>query len=377
MIADQSDRGSDVRGAEERFRLVVESSPAAIVIVNTDGRIVLVNEQVEKWFGYGRDELLGREVEQLVPERCHEQHRVDRDNFLAAPVSRPMGAGHELIARRQDGSEFPVDISLHPIETEDGALLMAHIVDLTDRRRASIETERRHALERLALLGQLAAGVAHEIRNPLGVIRNAAYYLQMIRETLDEEGQASISEIQQEVDKANHIVGDLLDFARDPPQQAQVFDVVGRIETLIAGRRGDSRTIQFTRPEQDVAVRADPEQVDQVLANLVRNAVQATSATDRIAVAILVESGVAAIEVSDSGAGITEADRERIFDPLFTTKAKGIGLGLTVSRRYAEQNGGRLALVDRPGPGATFRLRLPLAGSQAESRPETDSTFGD
>jgi len=125
---------SDLRRAEERFRLVVESSPAAMVIVDHSGRIVLVNRKTETWFGYDRAELIGQEVEVLIPERFHDRHRHDRDGYLRSPQSRPMGAGHDLFARRKDGSEFPVDISLHPMKTEDGPLVMAHIVDLTELR---------------------------------------------------------------------------------------------------------------------------------------------------------------------------------------------------------------------------------------------------
>ncbi|MBX3438233.1 MAG: PAS domain S-box protein [Planctomycetaceae bacterium] len=350
--------------AEERFRLVVESSPAAIIIVDVAGRIVLVNRQTENWFGFSRDELLGQHVEVLIPERFRNRHVLDRQNYLASPQSRPMGAGHELFGRRQNGSEFPVDISLHPMDTEDGLLVMAHVVDLTDRRRAAEEARLRASMERLALLGQLAGGVAHEIRNPLGVIRNAAYYLQMIQDSLCLDARESIAEIQQEVDKANHIVGDLLDYARESPVQKVLFDLGRRVMQIVEGENPPPGvTLECRSISEPILVRGDAQQIDRILINLIRNAVQAMdeSGTIQIVLSLRTESQIAIVDVDDDGVGVTEEHRARIFEPLFTSKAKGIGLGLAVSRRYAEQNGGKLVLVERSGPGATFRLTLPLA----------------
>lgn len=334
-----------------------------MVIVNQAGQIELVNRQTEVWFGYDRQELLGREIEMLIPQRYHAHHVGDRDRFLAAPAARPMGVGHDLFARRKDGSEFPVDISLHPIETEDGVVVMAHIVDVTDRKRAALETQRRHAMERLALLGELAAGVAHEIRNPLGVIRNAAYYLQMIQDTLDHDARESIVEIQQEVDKANHIVGDLLDYARAAPRQMAEFDLAPLVRELVSrhewlAARGAVRLSGEAAP---VYVRGDAGEVERILTNLIRNGMQASAADGTITITLRPDAAVAIVDVSDEGSGVSEENRVRVFDPLFTTKAKGIGLGLAVSRRYAERNGGALELVESTGPGATFRLTLPLS----------------
>ncbi len=364
MNSDTSHENDEASRAEECFRLVVESSPAAMVIVDHSGRIALVNKQTENWFGYNRDELIGQEIEVLIPSRFHERHRDDRDGFLAAPQTRPMGAEHELFARRNDGTEFPVDISLHPMQTADGLLVMAHIVDLSDRRQAEAETRRRHAMERLALLGQLAGGVAHEIRNPLGVIRNAAYYLELVRDTLDAEAQESIAEIQREVDRANHIVGDLLDYAREPQKTTIIFDVVERVrEVADRQRRALGSMITINTAADCLPVAADPDHIDRILVNLIRNGVQASEDGGQITISLRSHAGTAIIDVSDEGDGIDEQDRLRIFEPLFTTKAKGIGIGLAMSKRYAERNAGRLELVDCPTKGSTFRLTLPLGPS--------------
>lgn len=357
----------ETQRAEERFRLVVESSPAAIVIVDRAAKIILVNRQTELWFGYDRNELIGEEIEILLPKRFRARHRQDRDVFLDAPEMRPMGNNRELKARRKDGTEFPVDISLHPMQTESGILIMSHIVDLTDRKTAELEIKRRHSMERLALLGQLAGGVAHEIRNPLGVIRNATYYLEMVRDSLDAEAQESIAEIQRELVRANHIVGDLLDYAREPIQKTTVFDLVKKVEEVIDRLRyAIDATIEFTPGEDPLFVMADPDQCDRILINLMRNGVQATANGSPVKVTAQKRGDAVTVDVADAGPGIAEEDRSRIFEPLFTTKAKGIGLGLAVSKRYAEANGGQLRLARTSDAGSTFRLTLPIEPSHQQ-----------
>lgn len=353
----------DLQQAAERFRLVVESSPAAMVIVDGQGVIAMVNRQTENWFGYERDELIGQCVECLVPHRFHQRHVTDCQGFLDAPSARPMGAGHELSGRRKDGTELPVDISLHPMQTKQGMLVMAYIVDLTDRKQAEFEVRKRHSLERLALLGQLAGGVAHEIRNPLGVIRNAAYYLNMVKEALDEEARESVEEILEEVDRANHIVSDLLDYARDSPQRTATFDIVKFVRDLIQERRPvNDELVKLESAVESFNVTADSDQIRRVLENLILNGAQAAEGPATIYISLTAKDQHISIDVRDEGEGIIERDRLRIFEPLFTTKTKGIGLGLAISKRYAERNGGTLDLVDDEGPGASFRLTLPGGG---------------
>src|SRR5947207_1261522 len=167
------------RQAEEKFRLVVEASPSGIILVNDRGRIALVNSQTEKLFGYGREELVGKPVEILVPERFASRHPDHRGEFLGAPTARAMGAGRELFARRKDGSEFPVEIGLNPIQTPDGILVLAVVVDISARKVAEAEALQRREevghLSRVAVMGEMAASIAHELNQPLsGIISNAS-----------------------------------------------------------------------------------------------------------------------------------------------------------------------------------------------------------
>lgn len=350
----------ELQQAEERFRLVVESSPAAVVIVDHAGRIVLVNQQTERWFGFEREELLGKFVEILVPQRFLDRHVDDRNRFLKSPQARPMGAGHELFGIRRDGSEIPIDISLHPMETDTGPLVMAYIVDLRDRKQAELETQKRHSMQRLALLGQLAGGVAHEIRNPLGVIKNAAYYLQMIKETLDEDARESVAEILEEVERANRIVCELLDFARDAPQKPVGFELVPLLQKYVSTRCAiGTESVELRYSNASLKVMADEGQVLRILQNLILNSAQASQNQGTIRVFVREVGKQVEIDVVDQGEGVPQELRARIFEPLYTSKTKGIGLGLAVSKRYAERNGGSLELVGHTGSSTIFRLSLP------------------
>src|SRR5258708_4406834 len=164
--------------AEKLFELATEASPSGTVLIDHQGRILLVNAHAEKLFSYARDELIGQVVEVLVPQRFVRAHSTDRTNFFAAPEARAMGAGRELFGRRKDGSEFPVEIGLNPIQTPHGLVVLANVVDISARKAAEEETrrsrEQAELLSRVSLLGEMTASLAHELNQPLGAIVNNA-----------------------------------------------------------------------------------------------------------------------------------------------------------------------------------------------------------
>lgn len=346
---------------ESLFKLVVDASPAAMLIANREGAIVLANQQAVEYFGYSREELLGLRIESLIPQAHRRDHAAHRAHFFGSPTTRPMALGRDLYACRKDGSEFPVDISLHPIQTNSGLLVLANILDSTDRLRAKQAEEAKNAMERLSMLGQVAGGVAHEIRTPLCVIGNAAYFLEMFSQELDSEGKDCIGEIKREVAKANGIVSELLEYTRDTPVQPAQFIVVNAVKNAMKSCPPPSETQLHVHGDHlDVCINADQAQIERLLMNLLRNAYQAIEGKGTVRVELDVEDHLLRIDVSDDGPGVAKGLESRLFEPLFTTKSTGFGLGLAVSRRYAERNGGTLSYLSIPQRGATFRLTLPV-----------------
>lgn len=341
------------------FHLITQASPAGMVIADATGTIVLVNLQAEKMFGYPQSELVGEPVEVLIPQLHQSAHRSHRARYMAHPEPRSMAEGRDLFARRRDGTELAVDISLHPIETEQGTYILAHIIDATVRRETEQRREREIAIERLASMGQLAGSVAHEIRTPLAVIRNNIYYLGVLAEQLDEEARECLQEVDEAVSRAEGIVSELLDFTRHRASQTQPVAVRDLFDTSLQDRVARVRAKLTLLPvDEQLSVNVDLDQIQRVLINLVDNAADAAGPDGTVEVSVEASEEEIWIDVADDGPGISTRDRERVFEALYSTKPNGIGLGLALSRRYVESNGGSLRICDHDKSGACFRLTL-------------------
>lgn len=359
------DRPDGRRFSDEEFRAFVELAPDAVVLVDGGGTVLLANAQVEAMFGYDRRELLGQRVEVLLPERYRAAHIAHRERYLAAPRTRPMGAGLELRGRRRDGSEFPVDISISPLPTAEGMIVAAAIRDITERKR--LEQAR----------DQFIAAAAHELRTPFATLVGIGDTLaDFLDEMSTEEVRASLAALKRQGERAATLVANLLDLSRLDSGRAEVELVPTELRTAVE-RALDTVTVPAGRSLEvdlpdSVRVLADPIRLEQVVLNLLTNAlryggphvtvsVSGAGTTDRTDASQALSARVRLV-VEDDGPGIDAALRDRLFEPFTRGPAAGAvggsGLGLALSRRLVEAFGGTLTHESRSEGGARFVVSL-------------------
>ncbi|MBI2359461.1 MAG: PAS domain S-box protein [Deltaproteobacteria bacterium] len=377
-IAERMRTEEALRSSEVQFRRLLELAPDAIVGVDRHGRIAVVNAQTEKLFGYARNELLGQAIEILVPERFRGIHPAHREGYISAPRTRPMGSGLDLYARRKDGSEFPVEISLGPMRTDEGLLVTAIIRDIAERRRTAELERKLIASGRLVLLGEMAASLAHEFNNPLAIIQG------FVQDLLGEVPpnhpyHLPLKIVEQETARCKKNIQALLHIGRPTPvdkKWTNIGEVIRKSVQLTSGRlrKGKVKTavdLQRGLPR----IYADARQLEQVLVNLLFNSLEAMPKGGKLTVKVMKaprhpeqtsshDGGSRRriiISVSDTGAGIHSNDLPNIFRPFFSTKKKGgMGLGLAICESIVKAHDGRLDVESAPHQGTTFSIHLPV-----------------
>jgi len=363
--------------AQERFRLVVEASPNGIVLVNAQGHIVLANACAEKLFGYGRDELIGQDVELLVPERFRGEHPAHRADFHAAPAARAMGAGRELFARRKDGTELPVEIGISPIQSPEGTLVLSVIVDITERKQAEAEA-RQHREElahvsRVAIMGEMAGSLAHELNQPLGaIVTNAGAALRLLaRDSLSgEKLREVLQDIVADGRRASEVIHTIKGMGRKEEGARQLLHVNDVIAEVVRLTRSDAlvhdcTVLPWLHPALP-KVEANLVQLQEVFLNLILNAFEASKGVPRVQRRVIIRTerdgdGAVRACVRDFGTGLPADKPERVFDRFFSTKREGMGIGLFIARSIVVAHGGTLWAENAEGGGAQFWLRLPAS----------------
>ena len=329
--------------AEELFRLATEASPSGTLLVDETGRILLVNAHIEELFGYLREELVGQQIDVLVPESVWSAHPGERERLLADLQSHELGMGWELFGRRKDGSEFPVEVGLNPIETPQGLRVLASVVDISARKAAEEEgRQRREQVERLSrasLLGEMTASLAHELNQPLAAIMSNASAgmrfiekgdvdLEQLREILGDVGSASrrahqiVQGVRNAIKKGSALYG-----------RVDLNQVVTNVTHMIQSEAvAQFCTVETALADDLPTVEGDPGQLQQVVINLVSNALHAVREVPRERRKVSVSTqcngnGLVAVTVRDYGSGITAAARDHLFEQFFTTREEGLGHG--------------------------------------------------
>ena len=361
---------SERRQAEKRFRLAVESSPTGMVMVRRDGAIVLVNAEVERMFGYAKGELLGQPVDMLVPERFRAGHAGFRQGFSREPESRAMGAGRDLYARRKDGSEFPIEIGLNPIPQPDELLILASVVDISERKQAQMVLEKQKAeLERSnADLEQFAYVASHDLQEPL---RMVASYTSLLEERykgqLDERADKYINYAVEGAKRMQQLISDLLDFSRvgTRAKPMERVDTAALLEKVLRSLRGviADKGAEVTAGMLPV-IMADEIQLGMVFQNLIGNAVKfRAERPPRVHVDAAFENGIWTFSVTDNGIGIDKQYSSRIFQMFQRLhergKYDGSGIGLAIVKKIVERHGGTVWFDSTPGEGTTFFFTIP------------------
>ena len=346
----------------ERFREFMDAAPDAMVVTGRDGRIVATNLHTQAIFGYDAAELTGQPIEILVPPRFRERHLAHRAGYAGNPHRRPMGAGLELWGLRKDGIEFPVEISISPLNSENEPLVVAAIRDVTDRKR--IEQTRDHFL----------ASLSHELRTPLNAILGFTGTLLMrLPGPLTSEQEEQLATVQTSARHLLSLIDDLLDLAKlDSGKVELAFeDVVCQsvvnevVSTLLPLAEAKGLRLDVEVPASDIVIRTNRRALAQIVINLTNNAIKFTEKGGvglELARAHRDGRPVVEIRVRDTGIGIRPEDQARLFtafEQIDARRVDGTGLGLHLSRRLADLLGAHISFTSEVGRGSTFTLALP------------------
>lgn len=397
-ITERKNAEERLRDSEEQFRVMAASAKDAIVMMDNKGCVSFWNEAAEHIFGYPNHEAMGLVIHDLLAPPMY------REQYLRAfPIWQETGQGDavnktiELSAQRKDGSIFPIELSLSSVRIKGVWNAIAITRDISDRKQADLKIlkineelqQRNEQLlaaqeelvrkEKLAVLGQLSGSLAHELRNPLAVISNAVYFLKSIHQGPDERIQDYLGIIGEEIGNAERIISETLDFSRTSTPKIVPTAVAQLVHSALEKCSiPEDISLSTDLPETLPLLTVDPLQIEQVLQNLITNACQAMPHGGTVSINARTVQGsetnflnksIADLEpcgefleisVSDTGEGVSPENMKKLFQPLFTTKEHGIGLGLTLCRNLTETNGGRISAESRTGDGIEFRVILPV-----------------
>jgi PAS domain S-box-containing protein len=387
-FADRKHAEQDLRSSEEKHRVIVEAANDVVVSMDERGVILLANPATRRVFGYDPVEIVGKPMTMLMPEMMRKLHENGFKRYLATGKRHLNWQGVEVTAQRKDGQEFPVEVSFGELTSDGHKVFTGYIRDISERKRAEDQlraSERNLQMtqaelarvSRLTTMGELAASIAHEVNQPLtAVINNGSACLRLLanRNLEPEVLRRALEEIVADGTRASAVLARIRAFIKKEPAERNPLDineVIEEVLVLASHELYENQVLVDHQLTTDLpSVLADRVQLQQVLLNLIMNGIEASIAvTDRPRLlwvqSMIGESGDVLVAVSDSGTGF-DLEVDRVFTPFFTTKAKGMGMGLSISRSLIESHGGRLWATSNSPHGAVFSFTLPVTvGSPA------------
>ncbi|HBF12200.1 MAG TPA: hypothetical protein DDW49_02220 [Deltaproteobacteria bacterium] len=369
-------RTEELKKSEEKFRLTFQAAPNGLIMVDHTGKIVLMNTQIEKMFLYSQNELAGQSIETLVPQRFHSNHVHYRSQFMQEPQDRQMGAGRDLFGKRKDGTEFPVEIGLKPLVTEEGVFVLSSIIDITERKNA--EEKVKKANEDLKRANQLKSSfvsmVSHELRTPLSSMKAGIdMLLAGIDGPVNDEQRETLLIAQKNIDRLARLISNVLDYTRlEAGKMEMDFANINLNELVNEACQSMKHAIlekglilETILPQTPLFSSCDEDRLKQVILNLLSNAIKFTESGGKIIISLKKTDGILCIEVKDNGIGIDKEDQNRIFEMFNQAITRGIwktggsGIGLAVCRLILEQHRGKITVQSQPGNGSTFSITFP------------------
>jgi two-component system sensor kinase FixL len=344
--------------SEARWRAIVDSAVDGIVVIDARGHVEAFNRAAERLFGYAADEVVGRNVNMLMPSPYRDEHDSYLARYLATGHAKIIGLGREVQGRRRDGTTFPLHLSVGEMVVHGERKFTGILHDLSDRVRMEAQLREQEALARL---GEMAAVVAHEVKNPLAGIRGAIQVFKGRTAPASVE-RTILGEIVDRIDALDRMMKDMLLFARPPKPRRRPTDLVPLVQTTIGLLSEDPalREIDVEVAGAAPPIPADPDMLRVVFHNLLVNSAHAMQGKGRIRVAVAPSDAMCRIEVADAGPGIPPDIRDKIFTPFFTTKSRGTGLGLPTVKRLVEAHAGAIAVECPAAGGTTVVIELPL-----------------
>ncbi|WP_145275498.1 PAS domain S-box protein [Planctomycetes bacterium SV_7m_r] len=364
---------------------VLKTAVDAIVIIDQRGIVQSVNPATERMFGFGASELIGQNVKILMPSPYHEQHDGYLDWYEETSEKKIIGIGREVIGKRKDGSTFPLHLAVSEVESGSRKLYTGILRDISDLKAVEQELKRLNATldqrvhqqaeqlhqaetqliekEKFATLGRISGGIAHEIRNPLNAIKTSAYYLLNARSPSPAKHEEHLQRIDRQVTVIDSAVTALSDLARLPEPNATAVSIPDIVEAILRDKQLP-RSIEVRKdfPTDLPGAWVDEKQLPIVLKNLIRNARDAMPDGGVLELAAQVDDQQVQVLVTDTGVGMTAEVVERLCEPFFSTKARGMGLGMAITMAILQKNHGTMQVDSTVGQGTRFTLSLPIGG---------------